>query len=219
MKHFHETEESVPDVSVPDEPALDERSGEVLALLERLQGVAPWKPGWRREELGRLLAMKTGRGGGLTDLLEEMVRSGLLQSRGAYLSTPNHQPQLPAHLQECAETLLANLYQDGVSPRDWELAVAQVAPGPKEQGMLEEHFLGSPLVQPLTEKLVFHPEALKEACALLRERSQGQPFTTSLAREWLQTSRKFIIPVLEWMDEQGLSRRDEDERVMLPPSD
>lgn len=199
-----------------EQGALSELTDRVVALLGKLQQSAAWKPGWRREELGKLLGLKTGRDDGLPDLLEALADDGTLHRHGTCFVTADHTPYLCEELQAKAEQLLANLRADGISPRDWELALAQVAPESKANRILGEHLLGLTKVQQLTDKIVVHHEALRAAHGLLVTRSQGEPFTTSQAREWLDTSRKYIIPVLEWMDSQEWTSRDEDERVTRP---
>jgi selenocysteine-specific elongation factor len=197
-----------------DAQAFEELVHRVTSLLQKLQQAAPWKPGWRRDELGKLLAVKTGKDDGLPDLLEELARQAQLQRRGPLFCTPDHQPRLPEDLQVCAQALLSNLAQDGVNPRDWEHALAEVAPHSKSMQMLEEHLLGLGHVERLTERLAFVPSALEAARETLRQRSQGQPFTASQAREWLNTSRKYVIPILEWMDQKGWTHRAGDQRVL-----
>lgn len=194
--------------------SFDELAGKVSVLLDKLQEAAPWKPGWRREELGKLLGAKTGKDDGLTDLLDELARTGELQRRGPLFSGVTHQPQLPAAVQAKAEILIANLAADGASPRDWEMALGELGVEGKIMQMLEEHLLGSGRLERLTDKLVFLPSSLAEAREVLRGCSQGQPFTASQAREWLDTSRKFIIPILEWMDQKGWTHRAGDQRVL-----
>src|SRR5204863_6278 len=61
----------------------------------------------------------------------------------------------------------------------------------------------------------FHTTWVEEAKRLLTELAK-QPggFSASEARERLQTTRKFIIPLLEALDERGFSRRIGDRRVL-----
>ena len=197
-----------------DAQAYDELAGQVLNLLAKLQQAAPWKPGWRREELGKLLGVKTGRDDGLTDLMEDLVARGELQRQGPQFLVAGHTPALPGEVARLAETMLAELSKDGFSPRDWETLLAQHAPDGKTQRMLEENLLGAGRVERLTEKIVYLDSTLEAARQTLREQAQGQPYTASQAREWLETSRKYIIPLLEWMDQRGWTNRAGDHRVM-----
>ena len=187
-----------------------------LELMEKLQSAAGWKPGWRREEIGKILGVKSGKDDGFYDLLEALVSDGVLARRGTSFTTSDYQPKLSSTLQEAADRLENNLRADGVAPRDWENALAEVSPDAKGFSILSEHLLGLGRLEKLTDKLVFAPSALVEAREVLRERSEGVPFTASQAKDWLDISRKFIIPVLEWMDQKGWTHRNGDERTLVP---
>ena len=184
------------------------------SLLRRLQESAPWRPGWKREELTKILGLKTGRDDGFFDILEALVSQGELRRRGGQFSTADYQPALSEPLEKAAQQLEANLKSDGVAPRDWEVALSEVSPDSKSFAVLSEHLLGLGRVEKLTEKLAFLPSALADAREVLAQKAQEEPFTASEAKEWLDISRKFIIPVLEWMDLQGWTHRIGDERVM-----
>lgn len=71
----------------------------------------------------------------------------------------------------------------------------------------------------LNQRLVFHADAL--ACAA-RDLTAAFPpatrFTTGQARAALATTRKFIVPVLEHFDAQGITLRSGDTRQMAPPA-
>jgi selenocysteine-specific elongation factor len=68
----------------------------------------------------------------------------------------------------------------------------------------------------LRQTLVFHPACLDDAVATLG--SAFPPpltFTTGEARAALGTSRKFIVPVLEYLDEIGWTTREGDVRRVV----
>jgi selenocysteine-specific elongation factor len=46
-----------------------------------------------------------------------------------------------------------------------------------------------------------------------------QPFTAAGARQALQTTRRVVIPLLEWLDRKGITRRLADDRrtIREPP--
>jgi selenocysteine-specific elongation factor len=74
----------------------------------------------------------------------------------------------------------------------------------------------------LDQTLVLHRDALTRAAEILRVAFPvPHLFTTSQARSTLKTSRRIIVPVLEYFDRQGLTQRDADARQMttLPVSD
>ena len=64
------------------------------------------------------------------------------------------------------------------------------------------------------ETLYYTFDQMERIKTTLRELMKGQPFTASEAKEALDTSRKFIIPVLEYLDTIGFTSRLDDRRVI-----
>jgi selenocysteine-specific elongation factor len=68
----------------------------------------------------------------------------------------------------------------------------------------------------LPGNVVLAPDAGDRAARILA--GLPQPFTAAEARQALQTSRRVAIPLLEWLDRQGVTRRlPDDRRVMRGP--
>ncbi|MBL8233433.1 MAG: selenocysteine-specific translation elongation factor [Bryobacterales bacterium] len=66
----------------------------------------------------------------------------------------------------------------------------------------------------VSEDLLFHPSAI----ALLRETlaaHKGQRFSVPEFKEWTGVSRKYAIPLLEYLDRERATRREGDVRVVL----
>jgi selenocysteine-specific elongation factor len=64
------------------------------------------------------------------------------------------------------------------------------------------------------EDLLFHISAIESLTAILAAR-KGQRFTVPEFKEWTQVSRKYAIPLLEFLDRERRTRRDGDSRVVL----
>jgi selenocysteine-specific elongation factor len=72
----------------------------------------------------------------------------------------------------------------------------------------------------LRQTLTFHPLALLDAAQKLQSHfPPPQSFTTGEARAALGTTRKYIVPVLEYLDRLGLTRREGDVRQVLTEGD
>ena len=187
----------------------------VLDILTRLVEQARWKMGWTAPELTGLLRGQTGQA--VNEVLDALVERGELQQTGPFYAPAGHQPELGEETGKKARRLLALLEGDGFSPRDWDMAVAEVAGQDRKLGeKLEEFLLGTERLVKLSEKLLTTPEVLTRARDQLAAFSQDG-FTASEARQCLDTSRKFIIPILEWMDQKGWTLRLGDKRVMQRP--
>jgi len=68
----------------------------------------------------------------------------------------------------------------------------------------------------LKHHVLLHAEAIKTAhSAIVSAYPSSMKFTTSEARLLLGTSRKVIVPVLEYFDQQGVTLRQGSERYIL----
>ena len=70
----------------------------------------------------------------------------------------------------------------------------------------------------LPGNVLLAPDAADRAARILA--GLPQPFTAAEARQALGTSRRVVIPLLEWLDRKGITRRLADDRRAMrePPS-
>ncbi len=66
----------------------------------------------------------------------------------------------------------------------------------------------------ISEDLVFHQTAIASLRALLAGR-KGERFLVPQFKDWTGISRKYAIPLLEYLDRERVTRRDGDARVVL----
>jgi selenocysteine-specific elongation factor len=66
----------------------------------------------------------------------------------------------------------------------------------------------------ISDELVFHAGAIEGLRTLLAPR-KGQRFNVAAFKEWTGVSRKYAIPLLEYLDREHVTRREGDERVVL----
>ena len=70
----------------------------------------------------------------------------------------------------------------------------------------------------INKAIAFHRATLDDACARLRKRfCDGATFTAAEAKEVIETSRKFLIPLLECLDATGFTKRQGDVRRLVTP--
>ena len=72
----------------------------------------------------------------------------------------------------------------------------------------------------VTEDLVFHRDALARLRQLLAgyRANSGERISVPAFKELAGISRKYAIPLLEYLDRERVTRRVGDERVILPAS-
>jgi selenocysteine-specific elongation factor len=66
----------------------------------------------------------------------------------------------------------------------------------------------------VNDDLVFHHCAMEKLRTLLATR-KGAPFNVGTFKDWTGISRKYAIPLLEYLDRERVTRREGDERVVL----
>ncbi len=66
----------------------------------------------------------------------------------------------------------------------------------------------------VSDELVFHASAMESLRALLAKK-KGLHFAVPEFKDWTGISRKYAIPLLEYLDRERVTRRDGDSRVVL----
>ena len=65
----------------------------------------------------------------------------------------------------------------------------------------------------VSDDLVLHAPALTQLRANLVAR-RGERFSVPMFKDWTGVSRKYAIPILEYLDRERVTRREGDERVV-----
>ena len=179
---------------------------QVAEVLERLQGAAPWKVGWRKEELLRLLGSDSPRLA--EEILADGLRRGEVVDRGGLLALRGHEAcldeRLAARLAEVEQVLL----QAEFSPPDWDDVPFLARMEPREWKILEAFLLETGRAVRVAPKIVYLESLLERGRQLLAAaiREEG-PLSASRARDVLQTTRKYMIPLLEYYDQTRFTVR------------
>jgi selenocysteine-specific elongation factor len=66
----------------------------------------------------------------------------------------------------------------------------------------------------VTDDLVFHHSAIETLRTLLATH-RSQRFSVPTFKDWTGISRKYAIPLLEFLDRERITRREGDERIVL----
>lgn len=150
---------------------------------------------------------------------QALALEGLIRLEGAKVALSSHDPlaSLSADSLVRLGEIEARLLQAGLMPPD----VATVSGSHEEAVALMTLLVETGRAVALRngalrQTLTFHHQALLDAAPKLRSHFPSpQRFTTGQARAALATTRKYIVPVLEYLDRLGLTRRDGDERQVL----
>jgi selenocysteine-specific elongation factor len=186
---------------------------EAAAALAAFHAREPLKPGMSKEELRTRL-------GSLDEwvflaLLERFAAAGVLVTDKDKVRGADHAVRLTPAQQAASDRIEAEFREAGVAPPTLEEAFAKVGlAGSSGQAMAQLLVERRRLVR-IREGLYFHAEPLQAAVdrvvAFLRA---NQAITPQQIKDLLGISRKYAIPLLEWLDSQRLTLRVGDKRVL-----
>ncbi len=178
-------------------PAYDAWRRRLRALVENDVQRDPLSPGVSQG------AVRDAIGASATHFLDQLVADTQLELRNGYVQLPLVRANLgraEAGVATLEARLLAHPF---LAPKIDELAALGL--GSRELATAER-------VQRLLRLqggIVLLPSA--PALAIRKLAQLPQPFTTSQARQALETSRRVAIPLLEFLDKRGWTRRIDDE--------
>jgi selenocysteine-specific elongation factor len=148
---------------------------------------------------------------GLVDaVLDELDRRGVIARTGSEVRLASHRVALEDRQDEVDRLVAAVASAEPTPPTVSELAAAGFS-----REVVEAAGRAGVLVR-ISPELVMTPELVSRAEDILREEGTAG-VTVSAFRERLGTSRKYALPLLEWFDQRGVTRRRGDLRVLREP--
>ena len=198
----------------------DALSEEAVRLVEEQHRQYPLRSGLSKEEWRTRLNLPPRMASEIFLALQEEGKlaevTGTTGTTGGYIRLPNFVPAFTAAQQRQVEQLLWKFHENPYTPpgrAEAEAMVgAEVLAALIEQGTLVKLGGAADAVLFLRES---YAEALAKLVTYLREHGE---MTAAEARDVLGTTRKYILPLLEHMDERRITRRMGDVRVLGPAS-
>jgi selenocysteine-specific elongation factor len=144
-------------------------------------------------------------------VLAALVKERKLVSRDGMVSMPGFVPRLAGN-PELIGRLLQVLESSGLEPP----AVPELEAKLGQSGLVAvlRRMVADGQVVAVESERFFSTKALDVFVATLREVAQSQEVTPGAMRDRLGISRKYLIPLLEWADRSGITRRVGDKRVL-----
>ena len=178
---------------------------EILSVLGRMHDTAPLSMGFAKKDMFRDLKSERL----LTDkAMEQLLASGKITSNASGFQIPERTPKLSPQ-QSGVAAKLGELYRKTgfASPRRDELPALLGVPA----GVLDPVFdfltqTGEIVV--LSDKVVLHKDHVAESRRKLVEYlAEHGSMESGVFKDVLGTTRKYSIPILEYWDAQGLTKR------------
>ena len=137
--------------------------------------------------------------------LAQLTQEGIVVESGQSLRLPGHQVELTPQMEQQVESFLASLRKDPYSPSSDQTLDPELLAVLIDRGKVVK----------VNESVVFTADAYKEMAdkIIAHLKSEGS-ITVADARTMFNSSRKYLLPLLEYLDQQQITRRVGDERVL-----
>lgn len=187
---------------------------EVARALADFHRRYPLRAGLTREELrSRYFSLLPARV--FQALLENWDREGRIQLAANTVSLAGFTPRISAEQERLARSLEEKYRTFGWQPPTYkELLEAYNLP-PAELEELLHYLVRKGVLVKISEEFYWHREALDTAREAIKKLGANGPFGLAEARDALGSSRKYVLPLLEYLDQVRFTRRIGDKRVVI----
>ena len=179
-----------------------------MKQLQEFHREFPYKLGLKVQELSSQLKSEPEVLQMIADILE---REKLIAEKQGYLALSSHRPRLTGALQKKLEAVLRTWDSSPFSPPSREELVKQDS----DYDLIATYLIQNGELLELRDGLLFRTSDFKTVAAKVEEliHQKGQ-ISVSDVREALATSRKYAVPILEKLDQLGITKRKGDYRVL-----
>jgi selenocysteine-specific elongation factor len=147
-------------------------------------------------------------------LLDELLAQGRPIVEGSLVRMPDHQVALKDDEEQARAAIERAFEQAGLATPALAETLAKSGVEPARARSLLAILLREKKLVRIGEDLVFHQAAIRTLRAMLAARKPAR-FTVGDFKNWTGVSRKYAIPLLEYLDRERVTRRDGDVRVIL----
>ncbi|WP_147802265.1 selenocysteine-specific translation elongation factor [Alkalicoccus halolimnae] len=144
-------------------------------------------------------------------LIDHYVERRKIMKRESYVSLPDYTPAYPKAWARRMEQVEQRITKAGIEVPDFFETCREA--GLKETEIMElRSFLLRTTMTALDEKHLINKSEVEKAAVRMRAAS-GEAFTLQEAKQELNLSRKYLVPLLELFDRMQLTKRSENKRI------
>jgi selenocysteine-specific elongation factor len=183
---------------------------EMRLTLKQFHRRNPLLAGLSKEELrGKQLP---GAPPGLLDAL--LALSKTLTVDGETVRLASHKISLKEDEEEASVKIESAFRAAGLAVPSMQEVLAKSGVEPNRARNILQLLLRDKKLVRVSDELVFHPSALQSLRQLLAQK-KGQKFAVPEFKDWTGISRKYAIPLLEFLDRERVTKREGDTRTVL----
>ena len=184
--------------------------------VERFQKENPLLPGILREDLRASLGKRV-RAETFRAALEELVAQRKLDAQGESVKKTGSEIALQPEEAKAKDQIEAAFASAGLAVPSFKEVLQKLPVEAKRAERLLQILLREKSLVRVTPELIFHRKALAQLREQLSayKKSKGDRISVPAFKELTGITRKYAIPLLEYLDRERVTRRAGDERVIL----
>jgi selenocysteine-specific elongation factor len=196
--------------------SFEEVRKKLLERVEKFQKDNPLSPGIAREDLraslGRRVRAETFRAA-----LEELVAQKKLDTQGELVKKAGSEIALQPEEAKAKEQIEAAFASAGLAVPSVKEVLDKLPVEARRAEKLLQILLREKSLVRVTQELIFHRRALAQLKEQLSayKKSKGDRISVPVFKELAGITRKYAIPLLEYLDRERVTRRAAEERVIL----
>jgi selenocysteine-specific elongation factor len=199
--------------------AAEELKSMALAVKEEIEkshAANPLAPGISKEELRQRVTRRVEEGAVFRAALEELVASGELGLSGDVVKRAGREIQLSPDEARAKEQIEQAFARAGLTAPSVADVLGKLAVEEKRAQKILQILLRERALIKVSEELIFHRAAMEQLRARLAEykKSNGERLSIAAFKELSGVSRKYAIPLLEYLDRERVTRRVGDARLI-----
>ena len=196
--------------------AFEELLKKLAERVERFHKENPLQPGIPREELRTTLARRL-RPEIFRAALDELASQKKLELQGELVKRAGSQISLLPEEAKAKDQIEAAFAAAGLAVPSVKEVLAKLTVEPRRSEKLLQILLRDKALHRVTPELIFHRDALAELRAKLSsyKKAKGERISVPVFKDLTGITRKYAIPLLEYLDRERVTRRLGDERVIL----
>ena len=190
---------------------LDRSGKEILLAIEKFHAASPQRAGFSRDELLAELKLNPAL---LNAAAESLIQSRQLEASGPLLARAGWSSRLPDRDQKACREIAAKLQSAGCAPPGLnELAAALAEPPPRVATLLKLLAERGEIVR-LDDQIWMHRDAVETGRQTALKLFRCAPaFSTMEFRDALGVSRKFAVPLVDYLDNNRFTVRSGNRRT------
>ena len=184
---------------------IKEIGAQLLTHVEQFHRREPQSPGVPKDELARTLSITERL---LDRIVSDLISQGTVTETNQRLALPDHQSEVPRELRDLLDKVEDTFRRKGFAPPGFSEVSQSLQLDSKQLQKLANLLVEHGRLVPVADNLFFHIDAVERGRKILIEYLQKEKKLESVKFKYLiDTTRKFALPLLDYFDRIGLTRR------------